>query len=144
MGNMREISIEECNAVFGGHNSVYDTRSYRNIPTRWHIYSYANNDSGLPLVIAINPGSNGGDGGHGYYSESGHFVAPDGKVYKDFQSCVKVEAQNVRDKAAELLGSFGPIGALLANAYSEQGPNRQQENAGINKCHGSKIVRPKS
>jgi hypothetical protein len=32
MGNMREISIEECNAVFGGLNSVYDTRSYRNIP----------------------------------------------------------------------------------------------------------------
>jgi len=32
MGNMREISIEECKAVFGGHNSVYDTRSYRNIP----------------------------------------------------------------------------------------------------------------
>ncbi len=141
MSNMREISIEECNAVFGGHGGDHDTKSYRNIPTRWHTYSYANNDSGLPLAIGINPGSNG-DGG--YYSESRHFVAPDGKVYKDFQSCVETEAQNFRDEAAEFLGSFGLIGALLAKAYSEQGPNRQQENAGINKCHGHKVVGPKS
>jgi hypothetical protein len=141
MGNMREISVEECNAVFGGFGDDYNPGGMPQFQTPWNTYSYDNYVPGSPSAIGVQSGTNGGEG---YHTESGLFVAPDGKVYKDFQSCVENEAQNARDEAAELLASFGPIGAVLAKAYSEQGPNRQQENAGINECHGAIIVRPNS
>ena len=144
MGNMREISIEECNAVFGGFGAAfgddYNPGGMPQFQTPWNTYSYDNYVPGMPSAIGVQPGLNGGEG---HYNDSGLFVAPDGKVYKDFQSCVEAEAQKARDEAAEFLGML-PFGAALADAYSDQGPNRQQENAGINACYGANIVGPKS
>lgn len=141
MGNMREISIEECMRVSGGFGIDYNPGGMPQFQTPWNTYSYDNYEPGKPVAIGVQSGTNGGEG---YYTESGLFVAPDGKVYKDFQSCVEAEAQEARDEAAEVFDLLGPLGAIAAKAYSEQGPNRQQENAGINECHGAIIVKPNS
>jgi hypothetical protein len=129
---LRELTVSEIDHVSGGRD---DTRSYKEGSWATYTYDRANRRAGQDVVVGFSPESI-----DGYYSSSGHYVAPDGRVYRDFQACVENEAQEARDEAAEIFGIVPVIGVAIQDAYRDAGVNRTQENQGINQCTGNNSV----